>query len=489
MRQRRPLLLWIVIAILATGIVACAVSPVTGKHELALLTEADELRLGRDNDLEIRKQYGVYEDPALQGYVREVGERLAARSHRAHLQYHFTVLDSPEVNAFALPGGYVYITRGILAHLNSEAELAAVLGHEIGHITARHAVRQYSAAIAGNLGIAVGTIFVPELGSRAAQTLVNVIGGALLSGYGREHELEADHLGAEYLARSGYEPKAMIDVIGLLKNQELFEKELAAKENRAPRVYHGVFATHPSADQRLQEIIAAAGRQHAVTDGRVERENHLRRLDRLAFGDSEAQGIRRSNAFYHRGLNFALRFPEGWHLYNSPERLLAKRPDGDAVMELQVAARGKTRTPKEYLVIDLQLHDLRDLQSFEANGSPAHAAMTRMQTPFGTRDTRVAVVFRNGHAFRFFGVSRAETPLPEKEFLDTVRSLHTLRPNERAQARGMRIAIFTTRRGDTFARLARRSPLKREPENILRLLNDRYPQGEPQPGERIKIIQ
>src|SRR4030067_514291 len=128
----------------AALIAACAVNPVSGGRELALLSEADELRLGRENDTEVRKQYGVYANARLQAYVQQVGERLAAKSHRPQLQYRFTVLDSPDVTAFALPAGYIYITRGIMAHLNSEAELAAVLGHEIGHVTARHAVRQYS---------------------------------------------------------------------------------------------------------------------------------------------------------------------------------------------------------------------------------------------------------------------------------------------------------------------------------------------------------
>jgi len=484
----RSLLPWLAMLLLAAGVAACAVSPVTGERELALITEADELKLGRDNDVEIRKQYGVYDDKALQAYVQQVGERLAAKSHRPRLKYTFTVLDSAEVNAFALPGGYIYVTRGILAHLNSEAELAAVLGHEIGHVTARHAVRQYSAAMAANIGVAVGSILVPELGTRAAQTLVNVIGGALLSGYGREHELEADRLGAEYLARTDYDPQAMIEVIGLLKNQELFEKELAVKEHRKPRVYHGVFATHPSTDQRLQEIVAAAGKVRTVTNGRVERDSYLRRLDGLPYGDSEAQGIRRGHAFYHHGLGFAVRFPEGWQLDNTPERLLARRPDGDALLEMQVTARGNARTPQEYLVVNMQLRDLREARTLKVNALPAYTAVSRMLTPFGLRDTRVAAVFLGNHSFRFFGAARETDGQLERAFLDTVRSLHALRLEERPIARGQRLDVVTTKRGDTFAKLARQTPLQHEPENILRLLNNRYPQGEPAAGELIKVI-
>ena len=209
-------------------------------------------------DPEIRKEYGVYDDAKLQAYVQRVGEKLAGLSHRPELFYRFTVLDSPEVNAFALPGGYVYITRGLMAYLNSEAELAAVLGHEIGHVTARHAVRQYTTAMAAQIGYTIGAIFVPQVGSQAGSTLFNVLGTALVRGYGREHELQADELGAEYSALAGYDPDAMLEVLQVLKNQEEFEVERAKLEGREPNVYHGVFATHPSNDQRLQQVVKGA---------------------------------------------------------------------------------------------------------------------------------------------------------------------------------------------------------------------------------------
>jgi predicted Zn-dependent protease len=497
----RPTLL----AVLLLGLAACALNPVSGERELALLTEAEEIKLGRDNDAEIRKQYGVYPDRRLQAQVQQVGERLAAKSHRPQLQYTFTVLDSPEVNAFALPGGYIYITRGILAHLNSEAELAAVLGHEIGHVTARHAVRQYSAAVAANVGFTLGSIFLPDLATRAGQSLFNVLGGALLSGYGREHELEADRLGAEYLARSAYDPQAMIEVVGLLKNQEVFEKQLAAKEGRQPRVYHGVFASHPSADQRLQQVVAAADPQR-VRNGRVERAAYLQMLDGLAWGDSEAQGIRRGADFYHAGLNFALRFPEGWRVDNAPDKLLAVSPGGDALVQVQATARGAVRTPQEYLVVTLKLTDLRETRALKVNGLPAYAGVARLQTPFGARDARVAVVFLHDQAFRFFGAARDAqgranagvaqdarlTPAAgalERDFLASVQSLHALRPAERALARGLRLKLVTARAGDRYATLARRTPLQHEPQAILRLINGQYPEGEPATGALVKIIQ
>ncbi len=219
------------------------------------MSESEEVSLGHKYHQQITLEMPVYNDPALTAYVNEVGQRIARASHRPGLTYRFTVIDSDTVNAFALPGGYIYITRGILAYLNSEAELAAVLGHEVGHVTARHSVRQHSAATASNVA---GAILGAATGVAASQDLFNVFGKAMLSGYGREHELESDRLGAEYLARTGYDPQAMIEVIGVLKNQELFERQRASAEGREARAYHGVFASHPENDRRLQEVVGEA---------------------------------------------------------------------------------------------------------------------------------------------------------------------------------------------------------------------------------------
>ena len=290
----------------------CAVNPVTGKQNFTLMTEAEEIRKGEKAAAEVPATYGIYDElPALQDYVNEIGQKLAKNSHRPQLNYHFTVVDSPQVNAFALPGGYIYVTRGILAYLNSEAELAAVLAHELGHVTARHSVRQYSAATAANVAATVGGIvagiFVPQLGGTAAQgvqSLLGLTGNVLLSGYGRSHELEADRLGAEYLARSGYDPQAMIKVIRVLKNQELFDIAAAQDEGREPRRYHGLFSTHPDNDTRLQEVVGEA-QQYAqpvpVDDRRAE---FLRRTAGMAFGDGVNQGIVRRNTFDHREMGF-----------------------------------------------------------------------------------------------------------------------------------------------------------------------------------------
>ena len=190
--------------LLVSTLTDCAQNTVTGNPDFVTMSESQEVQTGRQEDVKVRQEYGVYDDKALQEYVNEVGQRLGRASHRPSLQYHFVVVDSPEINAFALPGGYVYITRGVLAYLHSEAELAGVLGHEIGHVTARHSVQQLSAATAAGVGATLLQVFVPGLRNQAGDSVINLLGNVLLSGYGRDHELEADRLGAQYLANGMY---------------------------------------------------------------------------------------------------------------------------------------------------------------------------------------------------------------------------------------------------------------------------------------------
>jgi len=417
--------------------------------------------------------------------VQRVGEKLAAQSHRPQLVYRFTVLDADDVNAFALPGGYIYITRGILAYLNSEAELAAVLGHEIGHVTARHSVRQYSAATA--TGLVIGIIG----GGQAGQQLLSVLGNALLSGYGRDHELESDRLGAEYLARTGYNPDAMTDVVGVLKNQEEAEKKRAAAEGREPRVYHGVFASHPSADQRLQEVVAEARKFKTGTTSRVAREEYLKHLDKMAFGDSAREGVRHGSNFYHRQLDFGVAFPAGWRVENLPQAVNAQAPDRGAMMQLAMEDLNKRITPQEYLHARVRSSSYTKEAKLDGTPFPAHTAVVRLNTPYGARDVRVAVLFHHNRAFTIFGTAKDNAAFPrlDEQFLAAARSLHALTDKERALAEGLKLRVVKAKPGDNFAALAKRAPLSDYAELTLRLINDKFPSGEPVVGESIKIVE
>jgi predicted Zn-dependent protease len=472
----------------------CAANPVTGKQNFTLMTEADEIRRGENAATEVPKVYGIYEElPTLQNYVNEIGQKLAKNSHRPQLNYHFTVVDSPQVNAFALPGGYIYVTRGILAYLNSEAELAAVLGHELGHVTARHSVRQYSAATAANVAAAIGGvvagIFVPQLGGQMAQgvqSLLGITGNVLLSGYGRSHELEADRLGAEYLARSGYDPQAMIKVIRVLKNQELFDIAAAQEEGREPRRYHGLFSTHPDNDTRLQEVVGEA-QQYAnpgeIDDRRVE---FLRQMDGMAFGDPVSQGVVRGNTFHHRGMGFTLSFPPEWRIRNKPNEIVASSPHGDALMVLSHfdSPRG---SPADLARERFGLGASTEILSMVNNGLPA--AMVTSSTKNG-EPFKAGVIYFNNAAYLLAGRgdSRAAFEHYSAAISKAIGSFRALTVAEKDAIKALEIRTVTAAKGQTYAGLAKESPLGHQAEGYLRLLNGQYPEGEPTPGQLIKVV-
>lgn len=462
-----------------TVIGGCATNPVTGKQNFVLMSEEQEVDLGKQYSGQVMQQYQEYKDPELTALVNRLGAELSANSHRSNLEYHFTVLDSPEVNAFALPGGYIYITRGIVAYMNSEEELAGVLGHEIGHVTARHSVRQHAASTTAGLLGAVATI---ATGSQGVGQLSGQLSGALVSGYGRGHELEADRLGAEYLARTGYDPEMMLEVVGILKDQEEFEIQRAKEEGRQPRTYHGVFASHPRNDDRLQEVVKAAEKFSNPNAKRTDPERFIKMLEGVTFGDSEEQGIIRGNRFYHLPLDFRVEFPAGWRIENGQDQLVSVKPDESAVFLVRLDKRSGNESPGAYL-----RRTFDNLKQGRAVDNDSYTGLIRGKNPFGTGTLRVAATVQDNNVFVVYGAARNQ--IPESAFFDTVRSIRHLDSRDRALAVERRIKVIRAGRGDTFASLARRVELGKYTESQLRLLNGMYPDGEPRAGKLVKIVQ
>ncbi|MFH6599251.1 M48 family metalloprotease [Ectopseudomonas khazarica] len=461
----------------------CAVNPATGRTDFVMMSERQELDLGARYNQEILKQNPPYADAKLQAYIQRVGERVARNSHRNQLSYVFTLVDSPDVNAFALPGGYIYIHRGLLAYLNSEAELAAVLGHEIGHVTARHSVRQQSQSTAwGLLGqaAAIGT------GVGAVGDLTSVMGNAFVRGYGRDMELEADGLGAQYLARSGYDPQAMIEVVKVLKSQEDFAREQAARRGEAPAQggYHGLFDTHPDNDRRLQEVIGPA---RALVGGNQEvgRDAFLQQLDGLVFGDSAASGIRRGRHFYHGELDFTLTYPQGWQLVNRADVLIGHTPDEQAFIAMTLEPADKALAPAEYLRQRVGNQRLVAGEELRLGTLRGYTAILQ-----GQAARRVAVIYRGDSAYLFVAAvkGRASLESEDERFLEVIRSYRPLKATERKLAEPVRLHLVRAKAGQGMAGLARNSPLPSDGEAQLRLLNGLYPAGEPRAGQWLKTL-
>lgn len=462
----------------------CAQNPVSGSKDFVLMSESQEIQQGAQAHREVLQQYGVVNDPQLQAYVNRIGKGLAAKSHRPDLNWHFTVVDSPEVNAFALPGGYVYITRGIMAYLNSEAELAGVLGHEIAHVTARHGVRQQSTATAVGLGAILGSILVPGLNSQAGSSLLQALSQSLVAGYGREHELEADRLGAEYLARTGYNPQAMVEIIGVLKNQELYDIELARQEGREPRRYHGVFDTHPRNDARLKQVVGEA-KKYQVANPVENRDAYLKVMNGMYFGDSPDQGVIRNNALLHEKLGIAVQFPQGWRVRNQPDRVTAVHPQGTALVELKPGP--KNTPPMDTLRQGLKFDQGARFESGNVNGHPAAFAAGALQG----KPVLAAAINHNGNPYLIAALARDADAYSRhrNEMKAAINSFHTITREERQKARPYVIHVIQAQAGMSMAQLAAQSPLGKSAEAQLRLMNDLYPAGEPRPGQMIKTIQ
>lgn len=339
---------------------ACAVNPATGERELSLVSRDQEIAMGRQADPDIVAQMGLYPDSAVQRYVRELGLALAARSERPDLPWTFRVLDDPTVNAFALPGGFIYVTRGILVHLESEAQLAGVLGHEIGHVTARHGANRMSRAQLAQLGMGLGMVFSEEF--RRFGGLVEQSLGLLFLKFGREDEHQADELGLRYMTRLGYDPAEMASVMRMLdQNSALY-----AQGGRVPEW----LSTHPDPGNRVERIrgIVADTPEYASATT-VEREALLARLDGVTYGDDPRAGFVRDGVFHHPDLAFRLTPPAGWQVMNGTSQVRMAPEDGAAVLELSLTADAPEAAARQFAGQDGV--DAGAARSSRVNGLPA----------------------------------------------------------------------------------------------------------------------
>ncbi|NQD96180.1 M48 family metalloprotease, partial [Pseudomonas sp. CrR25] len=358
-----------------------------------------------------------------------------------------------------------------------------VLGHEVGHVTARHSVQQQSQSSAWNIlgqAVAIGT------GVGAAADLTNVLGSAFVRGYGRDMELEADGLGAQYLARSGYDPQAMIEVVKVLKNQEDFTRDQAAKRGQAQSGggYHGLFDTHPDNDRRLQQVVGPA-RSLAGGQQELNRETFLKHLDGLPFGDSAASGVRRGQRFYHAELGFTLGFPEGWGIVNRPDALIGHTADQQAFIAMTLESNPQGLSAAELLRQRVGAQRLVDGRALKLVAGQGYSAVIP-----GSAARRVAVLLQDARAYLFVAAVRGGASLESQDaqFLAVIESLRPLTAAERKLAEPLRLRLVRAKGGERMAALARQSKLPGDAEASLRLLNNLYPGGEPRPGTWLKTV-
>lgn len=472
----------------------CAINPATGRVDTVTMSSAREVSLGKELYEEMLKTLPVYQDEKLNAYINEVGQKVAAAGDRTKIEYHFTVVDSPDINAFALPGGYIFINRGLIAYLQNEAQLAAVLGHEIAHVTARHAVRQEAARAGRN----VGAVFAGVLtGSSTVASAAAQWSDAAIAGYGRNMELEADGFGAEYIRNAGYSAEAMIDVIGVLKDHERFTKQQAKDAGKQTTSYHGVFASHPRNDKRLQEAVKATGdnqksgelyveRFEEATDGLIWGEN----FDRAEQAASKEEA-NKENRYTHSRLGFTMLFPESWEINNEKTEIIGEATDKSASLTLGLSRLKPDTNYEEFLRSKFNVTLLKQSEPLNQFGMLGH---TGIKSDKSGAEQRIAVLNRGGVAYVFDGkVNSAKEGINyDQLFMSSIRSFQPVArtsPNTAKLKHSKTIKYVVANENTTFARLANQLKLGKYGEEYLRLINSYYPRGEPIPGEKIKIIQ
>lgn len=486
----------------ASMLVACGtavVNPVTGETEMSAMDEPAEIAEGQKQHQLVLKQYGVYDNPKVQAYVNEVGQKLAAQSHRPNLSWTFTVLDSTEINAFALPGGYVYITRGIMAYLDSEAELAGVLGHEIGHVCARHGAQRATKQRTAGLGVLAATVLgavleaggvshATDLASQVSQTAA----AGYIASYSREQESQADELGAEYLSRNQYNPQNMVDVIKVLKNQERFAADAARAEGKPAPSGPNWLASHPSNDKRLADIEQiAAGYGGRYADD--ERAHYLKTIDGMTFGDSREQGVTRGRHFYHEGLGIALTAPNGWRIQNAPEAITLVNGTGDAGLIVRLVPDKAGSTPDEVIRNVIKPSEGRT-EKRNLNGLSALHFVGAVRNSQGQSKSVTLTIAAGpgGHQYLMQYAAKDAAILQRNETLlqEAEGSFRALTAADRAAARPWALKSVAFPRGG-FAELAKSTSLLNQQEARLKLINGAYGEGgiEPKPGQLVKTVQ
>jgi predicted Zn-dependent protease len=371
----------------------CALNPATGERQLSLVSEAQEIQLGREAAQQVRQTLGFVDDRDLQSYVSRIGRQLAAASERPDLPWEFHVVDDPAPNAFALPGGFIYITRGMMNLLTSEAELASILGHEIGHVTARHSVNQISKQQLAQLGLGLGGVFFPTV-----QNISPLIGtglNLLFLKYSRDDEREADELGFEYIQEQDYDVSEFGDVFATL--QRSGEEKAGALPDW--------LSTHPAPAERVE---TARARAALVTQSnqRVGREAYLQQLDGLVFGPNPRHGYFEGNAFYHPDLRFQLRFPRGWQTQNLRQAVVGVDPNGAAAIELTMAQdRTARRAMQRFAAIPQVSLGAPSTHAF--NGLRGLAAQFMAQTENGRVRGVAAFIEHQGRVYQLLGYGAA----------------------------------------------------------------------------------
>ncbi|MBK7361272.1 MAG: M48 family metalloprotease [Micavibrio sp.] len=462
------------------SLAACSTNPATGARQFTgLMSPGQESSVGASEHQKVEQQFGFYNDPKLTAYVNEVGNKVTKDTERADVQYKFYVIDSPIVNAFALPGGYIYVSRGLLALANSEAELAAVLSHETGHITARHSAERYSHGVVTSLGAAV---LGAAVGSDGVSQALGVGSNLYLSSYSRGQENEADMLGLRYMTRGGYEPSAMSSFLKSLQNDTSLESRMQGGDGGDSTSY---FSTHPATAERVSSTLSQAA--NYPKGGAVNHDRHLQMIENMIYGDSEKQGFVRGNSFFHPGLGFAFNVPEGFTIENQPSQVVAVSKNGAAIIFDLANDAGD---PMIYLTQNWMKNEaVEKPENISISGMPAATAGFAGNLN-GKPVTIRLVAIRFGNK-----MARFQVAIPQGANASLVNALKTstysfrpLNESERQAVRPYRVYSIMAGNSDTVSTMAQRMPEGALREERFRVLNGLGSGEGVKAGQKYKVI-
>lgn len=480
---------WVMVILLLLD--SCAKNPVTGKTEFMLMSKEQEIAMGQQSDPEITGFFGVYQDEQLQSYITQKGQEMAAISHRPDLPFEFKVVDSPVVNAFAVPGGFVYFTRGIMAHFNNEAEFAGVLGHEIGHITARHSAKQYSNAMLGQLGLAAGSILSPEFAQFAdvAQTGLQL----LFLKFGRDAESQSDKLGVEYSTKIGYDASEMADFFSTL---DRLSSQAGSEE--VPTF----LSTHPDPADRERKVAKLAEtwkRKVKTTDLEVGRERYLKMIDGIVYGEDPKQGFVENNVFYHPELRFQFSIPTDWAVQNTPQQVQMAPQDGRAVMMLRLAQGTSLENAAQTALKNYQL-TVVDSKQERVNGLPAIVLIAdqqaqqqqQQQQQASSQTIRVLMYFiqYGENIYNLIGVStQQDFENYARLFQSTMGTFRELSDPSKINKQAERVKVKPVPRSGTLAQAFSSLRVEQDRMEEFAVLNGMSLDDQVQEGMLVKVVE
>jgi predicted Zn-dependent protease len=483
--KKQLILIWLSASLLISN--SCAVNPVTGKKQIVLMSESQEIAMGAAADPEIVAQYGRYEDKILQDFITQKGNEMAAISHRPDLKYEFKIVDSEVLNAFAVPGGYVYFTRGIMAHFNNEAEFAGVLGHEIGHITARHSVSQQSKAILGQVGLIGSMILVPQV-AEFAEPLSEGLGLLFLK-FGRDAERQSDELGVEYSSKIGYDAKEMAGFFNTLERQSSGSESAELPD---------FLSTHPNPGDRniaVSKLSDEWKKKLNLIDPKVSRESYLKKIEGLIYGEDPKQGFLENDVFYHPVLKFQLNTPKGWNYQNKPQELEFAPKDGKAIL-IMTLIPGKSLEEAASNVVEKNNLQVLESNQITVNGLNALSILAdvkveqqKQQQQAPTVRTLSYLIQYNDNIYHILGASSVtDFNSYSENFLQTMKNFKELKDASKLNKQPERIRIKPVKQSGTLKQALNSYNMPEKKQEEISLLNGMLLTDKVLAGSLIKIL-